>query len=1341
MARDVIPRGIPGDLYRRATPNYVSSEGLSPSQVRAINRVIPETSLTDSAGEAVSDLARHIIPFDEEIFGKDELDMTRAAVAERLRRRNIASREAGDPIVREGEHVLSTGSISRGAATLIGSMAGAAVSDPTTYISPGKTALQRIVSQSAISGLADYAGQRSDVSQGIQDEVDLTQTAINTVVGAGGQTLGELGSAAAKAIRDRRTRAGILPEETPEAPVVDRRTPRTPEEEAAYQGARRRVADEYRIPEERISVAEAEPDFQLRVRTDLNQRGRDQGIVDRPAAFYRETSPDRAREVFPTTSDNPQGLGGDHTFLSDAPELARGQGNNTGVFLEFDRNGLEVRPYRKPGQSPELREQGQEFVGNNPPEAYSGSLNRVTVSKARMEEAAAEMAKYDYAGRGISSGFIRDLEELEAAGWARTNNPDGSVSLARNPSRAVEQQPSQPAQGGLLMQQQKGAPPRDPNEPELPLNETRPPRAERQNGEPVPRAEPQPRETLDTADLEAIRSTADIPAAMDALSRRIPKNKKTRAQMRQEADELGMTEESFLKSRGLEGTEGFTLKAGDILNTVSSQTIDILRREGGLESPTAQLAIARLAAVSEHFENAVSGPAGRNLNVLGAARNTVEASKTLQGAMATPRGRRRVERLLEQYANDPDAIQKIARDAVDPTIRDRIFSFRYNMMLSGPKTHVYNILGNSSNLLVDLAEHGVASVLGVRRRWSNDLDRVTGREMAARITGAIEGARTGLSSMRQAFKEGRPMDDASRAETHRGRVGSWELPVKSLAAEDEFFRSVAYASNLHGEAVRTAIREGLTGESLKRRIAALIQKPTKEMVASTENYAKRMRFQDDPSFLGRAIENIRTHKKEDALITGLGRDGIALVLPFVRTPDSLIRTAARRSPLGLFSTTNRDDFRAGGARRDTAIARVAMGTGVTAYIAMNVLDGVITGEGPRDYKQRQALELTGWQPNSIKVGDEYYSYEGLEPLSHLLSGTATLMERHNEDSGASYLTKAANMVADTAETLTNSSWAEGLSDLFAALNAPESQRQAAINTFFANIATSFVVPAVSRQANQAFFDPVTRDTRGDDSIEDKIAGRIQSGIPGLSDNLPAQLDALGRPIGRGDAIGPDFLSRMAPSLAEDSPLAVELVRLMESHPKLAIQLDRVPRSVNTADFPIGRLTALEHHNYQLATGAFFTAMMEEEMASPDWQGMDDDARRDVIKEVAADARRFAREEVFSAPEDSGEEDVSQPAPSEEEGEEFTAGIPTSMGRTVEGNRAVGGVEGSAHIGGNGIDFVPAPGVSWEQLVQETQDFFGAQAKVLHEYRGTRREHVHVEMEGLNAPLYGERGSR
>src|SRR3546814_14986772 len=81
---------------------------------------------------------------------------------------------------------------------------------------------------------------------------------------------------------------------------------------------------------------------------------------------------------------------------------------------------------------------------------------------------------------------------------------------------------------------------------------------------------------------------------------------------------------------------------------------------------------------------------------------------------------------------------------------------------------------------------------------------------------------------------------------------------------------------------------------------------------------------------------------------------LKLILPFVRTPTNLIKFAGERSPFAPMMESWRKDFAAGGARRDLALARVMVGSGLGSAIAELAAQGVIHGAETK-YCNRQGM--------------------------------------------------------------------------------------------------------------------------------------------------------------------------------------------------------------------------------------------------------------------------------------------------------------------------------------------------------------------------------------------------
>ena len=75
---------------------------------------------------------------------------------------------------------------------------------------------------------------------------------------------------------------------------------------------------------------------------------------------------------------------------------------------------------------------------------------------------------------------------------------------------------------------------------------------------------------------------------------------------------------------------------------------------------------------------------------------------------------------------------------------------------------------------------------------------------------------------------------------------------------------------------------------------------------------------------------------------------------------------------------------------------------------------------------------------------------------------------------------------------------------------------------------------------------------------------------------------------------------------------------------------------------------------------------------------------------------------------------------------------TSGRRTVQGNQLVGGVPNSWHVDGDAVDY---DGPDLPALLGEVRQMYPQGKAFIH------RGHVHLQQRGLNAPYFGQNGTK
>ena len=207
------------------------------------------------------------------------------------------------------------------------------------------------------------------------------------------------------------------------------------------------------------------------------------------------------------------------------------------------------------------------------------------------------------------------------------------------------------------------------------------------------------------------------------------------------------------------------------------------------------------------------------------------------------------------------------------------------------------------------------------------------------------------------------------------------------------------------------------------------------------------------------------------------------VVPFINTPTNILKFALDRTPLGMGAdlTYRRKKLTEGLNSEDPFVraqhaGRLATGVSVVSAGVWYTLSNkeFITGGGPRTQEEKEALQLTGWQPYSIKVGNKYVSYQRLDPMATVIGLFADLVEAEEyydlDDTAMGNMFSAAML--SFSNNVTNKSYVKGLDNMLNMLRDPAANSKALAG----NIAGGFV-PTLFSQGQNYSDERVLRETR------------------------------------------------------------------------------------------------------------------------------------------------------------------------------------------------------------------------------------------------------------------------
>jgi hypothetical protein len=323
-----------------------------------------------------------------------------------------------------------------------------------------------------------------------------------------------------------------------------------------------------------------------------------------------------------------------------------------------------------------------------------------------------------------------------------------------------------------------------------------------------------------------------------------------------------------------------------------------------------------------------------------------------------------------------------------------------------------------------------------------------------------------------------------------------------------------------------AEREGFTGLELGLRIANIIEDMRRGTGAGREAAEGSEKFALETTFNNEPVGWAGVLYRHVAELTDKMRPGgvpvLKAFLPFVRIPTNLFNTSMNYTPLGVMRAFRGMEGTKHGQRieftedeRSRLLVQsiggsLAMG-GLAALALGGSTDGdepdfTITATGPTDYRARQQLEATGWNPHSIKIGDTWVSYKD-SPLLTPLALVGHVVDAVRYQKQADELTlgsKVTDAALKAPRVIFDTSMLSGLGQLFDLLQSRASAAQ--VGQFLARIPVTVAVPNLLNQIDRTF-NPEAR-------LPDGPMGRVGATLPFARNTGSVKTDVLGEPVER-----------------------------------------------------------------------------------------------------------------------------------------------------------------------------------------------------------------------------------
>ena len=499
-----------------------------------------------------------------------------------------------------------------------------------------------------------------------------------------------------------------------------------------------------------------------------------------------------------------------------------------------------------------------------------------------------------------------------------------------------------------------------------------------------------------------------------------------------------------------------------------------------------------------------------------------------------------------------------------------------------PKTQAANLIGNVFSTLDNIA---VTSIQRGAARVGMAEEIAVNGEVASSLKGMWQGMIEGFGAMKTYMSEGELQSAVSKfgkieqnitPEVFGVPETSWlgktiqsigyssSLGLRATTAMDIMFRHTNFRMRTNQLLTREAVQLGLEGKAAQDYVKSKLGNVPDNIIKNAQKYAEASIFAkplDEVAF-GGAIQSFGDLADK----IPMGR----AIFPFMRFGGNLADYMMQRTPgISYISPEFRMAMKAGGSRKQEALAKLGLGTSLIGLGAYMAGTGTMTGGGPKDYTTRKALNAgdKGWQPYTLRTDDgNSYSISRLAPHGLILGMGADIAEMigalGDDNKQAQYdIIGAAVGIFGTYFT---PAIVADFGDFFGGLK--ESAEGQPLSTTAAKSMGRYftgMVPfsGMTKELSKLTNDGVKFDTTPGPSDEKthmeslwkvweatKNEWLANNPLPGFSPGLPPQLNIFGETVHYPPGVGPDLISPIFANAPEGNKAREEMERLGMSGP-------------------------------------------------------------------------------------------------------------------------------------------------------------------------------------------------